>query len=276
MPDQYAVIGHPVAHSKSPWIHGKFAQQLGQDIRYSLLESAPENFHKTVFDFVHRGGSGLNVTLPFKKEAWAMANELSDHAKLAGAVNTLSFLADGSIRGDNTDGIGLVKDLTENQRLNLKGRKLLILGAGGAVRGVIRPLLEQCVERIHIANRTVQKATELAALFGQFGDVSAGSYEELGGEGGFDVIINGTASSLSGDLPPVVSSVLAKGCHAYDMMYSAEKTVFEQWCAANGAASTSDGLGMLVEQAAESFLIWRGIRPHTHDVLKELSQQLTK
>lgn len=277
MSDQYAVIGHPISHSKSPWIHGEFAQQLNEDITYSLLDSdpSPEIFSKVVQEFIAKGAKGLNVTVPFKQEAWAMADELSDHAKLAGAVNTLSFTADGRVRGDNTDGVGLIRDLSHNQGIVLSGKRVLILGAGGAVRGVIQPLLEQQVAQIHIVNRTVQKATDLAELFNDIGCVSAGGYKDLANIGGFDVIINGTASSLSGELPPLVPSIIADSCHAYDMMYAAQKTVFEIWCSNNGVASVSNGLGMLVEQAAESFLIWRGVRPETRSVLTELSKQLS-
>lgn len=277
MSDQYAVIGHPINHSKSPWIHSEFAQQLNEDISYSLLESdpEPEAFQKTVRAFIAMGGKGLNVTVPFKQEAWAMADELSDQAKLAGAINTLSFTADGKIRGDNTDGVGLVRDLIDNQTVNLSGKRVLILGAGGAVRGVIQPLLKQQVAQVHIVNRTVQKATDLVELFADMGNISASSYTDLTDTGDFDVIINGTASSLSGELPPLVSSIVAEGCHAYDMMYSAQKTVFEIWCSNNGVASISNGLGMLVEQAAESFSIWRGVRPQTNSVLIELSKQLS-
>ena len=275
MSDLYAVIGHPISHSKSPWIHEQFAKQLNEDISYSLLDSDPTEFQQTVEAFVKKGAKGLNVTVPFKQEAWAMADELSDHARLAGAVNTLSFNADGTVRGDNTDGVGLVSDLTENQGVDLSGKRVLILGAGGAVRGVLQPLIEKQVAQIHIVNRTVQKATDLVELFQQYDNVSAGSYQDLGSEGCFDVIINGTASSLSGELPPLVPEILAEDCHAYDMMYAAQKTVFEIWCSENGVTSVRNGLGMLVEQAAESFWIWRGVRPQTAPILKALSQQLS-
>lgn len=275
MSDQYAVIGHPISHSKSPWIHENFAKQLNEDINYSLIDSEPTEFKKRVGAFIDNGAKGLNVTVPFKQEAWAMADELSDHAKLAGAVNTLSFNADGTIRGDNTDGVGLVSDLTKNQGIALSGKRVLILGAGGAVRGVVQPLLEQRVAQIHIVNRTIQKATDLVELFEQYGNVSSGSYDDLASVGSFDVIINGTASSLSGELPPLTPEIVADGCHAYDMMYAAEKTVFEIWCSENRVASVSNGLGMLVEQAAESFWIWRGVRPKTADILEALSKQLS-
>ena len=276
MSDQYAVIGHPISHSKSPWIHAEFAKQLNEDISYALIDSKPDEFISTVQAFTGKGAKGLNVTVPFKQEAWLMAGELSEHAKLAGAVNTLSFRADGTIRGDNTDGVGLVSDLTKNQGMSLADKRVLILGAGGAVRGVLQPLLEQNVSQIHIVNRTVQKALDLAELFSDYQNISASSYDDLSGAGKFDLIINGTASSLSGELPPLTKSILAEGCHAYDMMYAAQKTVFEIWCLDNGAESVQNGLGMLVEQAAESFWIWRGIRPNTAPILEALSRQLSE
>ena len=274
MTNQYAVIGHPIAHSKSPWIHTSFARQLGESIEYQLLAADPGAFTAAVQRFVANGGKGLNVTLPFKQEAWAAADELSDHARKAGAVNTLSFLEDGRVRGDNTDGVGLVRDLMQNQSVVLRARRILIMGAGGAVRGVLQPLLEQSPSEIHIVNRTVKRAEDLAALFAEFGHVTAGSYAGLAEKGAFDVIINGSSSSLGGELPPLPASIIAPACHAYDMMYAAEPTIFERWCAENQVASVSNGLGMLVEQAAESFWIWRHKRPATADVLKALADSL--
>lgn len=274
MTDKYAVIGHPIKHSKSPWIHTAFAKQCEEALEYSILESPIDGFESTVQQFIREGGKGLNVTLPFKQEAWGMADDLSEYAKLSGAVNTLTFRDDGSIHGDNTDGPGLVHDLVENLQTSLEGKRVLLLGAGGAVRGVIRPLLDQKTAHIHIANRTASKAEDLAQLFSEFGELSAGGYDGLDEQGAFDVIINGTASSLTGDLPPVPKSVLASNCHAYDMMYGAEPTVFERWCSNNGAGSVSGGLGMLVEQAAVSFNIWRSKAPDTTPILSELKKSL--
>lgn len=274
MTDQYAVIGHPIKHSKSPWIHTEFAKQCGEALEYSLLESAVDDFEATVKQFIKDGGKGLNVTMPFKQEAWDMADQLSEYAKLAGAVNTLTFNADGTVHGDNTDGPGLVYDLTENQQTSLKGKRVLLLGAGGAVRGVIRPFLDQKPSRIHIANRTASKADDLAKLFSEYGEISGGGYDDLSEQGAFDVIVNGTASSITGDLPPIPKSVLAENSHAYDMMYGAEPTVFERWCLENGAGSVSGGLGMLVEQAAVSFNIWRSKKPDTAPVLTALLKSL--
>lgn len=274
MSDQYAVIGNPIAHSKSPWIHSSFAEQLGENIEYSLLTADTDAFATAIQNFAAKGGKGLNVTVPFKQEAWAAADELSDHARKAGAVNTLSFLEDGRVRGDNTDGVGLVRDLIQNQSVTLEGRRILIMGAGGAVRGVLQPLLEQSPTEICIVNRTVERAENLAGLFAEFGNVSAGSYADLLEKGAFDVIINGSSSSLGGELPPLPASIVASGCHAYDMMYAAEPTIFEHWCTDNQVSSISNGLGMLVEQAAESFWIWRHKRPETAAVLKALTDSL--
>ena len=274
MTDQYAVIGHPIKHSKSPLIHTAFAKQCDELLEYTILETAVDDFEKTVTQFISNGGKGLNVTLPFKQDAWKMADELSEYAKISGAVNTLTFRQDGTIHGDNTDGPGLVYDLTENQQTSLKGKRILLLGAGGAVRGVIRPLLDQETSHIHIANRTASKAEDLAQLFAEYGELSAGGYDGLAGQGAFDVIINGTASSLSGELPPLPISILDDNCHAYDMMYGAEPTVFERWCTENGAGSACGGLGMLVEQAAVSFNIWRSKKPDTAPVLSALMKSL--
>ena len=274
MIDQYAVIGNPIKHSKSPWIHAEFAKQCNEAINYTLLESADDGFENTVKQFINDGGKGLNVTMPFKQEAWEMADVLSEYAKLAGAVNTLTFREDGTILGDTTDGPGLVYDITENQQTSLKDKRILILGAGGAVRGVIQPLLDQKPTEIYIANRTASKASDLAQLFSEFGSLAGGGYDDLSEQGAFDVIINGTATSISGDLPPIPPSVLAEGCHAYDMVYGAEPTVFEKWCSENGAASVSGGLGMLVEQAAVSFNIWRAKKPNTAPVLEALKASL--
>ena len=274
MSDQYAVIGNPIAHSKSPWIHSSFAKQLGESVEYNLLSADTDAFSAAIRAFTATGGKGLNVTVPFKQEAWAAADELSDHARKAGAVNTLSFLDNGRIRGDNTDGVGLVRDLIENQSVTLKGRRILMMGAGGAVRGVLQPLLEQSPTEIYIVNRTVERAEELAMLFAELGQITAGSYADLTEQGAFDVIINGSSSSLGGELPPLPASIVAPGCHAYDMMYAAEPTIFERWCTDHQVSSVSNGLGMLVEQAAESFWIWRNKRPDTAPVLKALSDSL--
>ena len=266
MPDRYAVIGNPVAHSKSPSIHAEFARQTGQDMAYELLLAPADAFAASARAFQARGGRGANVTLPFKGEAFGFANRCSDRARAAQAVNTLKF-EDDAIFGDNTDGVGLVNDLMHNLGCVIAGRRVLLLGAGGAARGVVGPLLERQPARLVLANRTLAKAQLLAQDFG--GEFEAGAYAALAGRH-FDIVINATSASLSGALPPLPSGVFAHGALAYDMMYGKGDTPFLAFARREGAASFSDGLGMLVEQAAESFFIWRGLRPDTAPVLKLL------
>lgn len=275
--DKYAVIGNPIAHSKSPQIHSYFAQQAEEQMMYEALLSPIDTFEETVKQFVKGNGKGLNVTVPFKQEAFELADELSDYAENAGAVNTLVFRDDGSIYGTNTDGIGLVRDLVENHQSLIKDKRILLLGAGGAVRGVMQPLLMQMPEQIFIANRTPERATELASdmqhLTRQDNKtesclLSGGGFADITGE--FDLIINGTAASLQGIMPPIPESCLASGVHCYDMMYGGRPTAFENWCEDQGAAKVMNGLGMLVEQAAESFSIWRGKMPDTKPVLEAM------
>ena len=275
--DKYAVIGNPIAHSKSPQIHSYFAQQAEQQLMYEALLSPIDKFEETVGEFIKGNGKGLNVTVPFKQEAFELADELSDYAKNAGAVNTLVFREDGSIYGTNTDGIGLVRDLVENHQSLIQGKRILLLGAGGAVRGVMQPLLMQMPTQIFIANRTPERAFELAAdMQGLTAQLSESSPCELSGggfadiQGEFDLIINGTAASLQGIMPPIPESCLAAGVHCYDMMYGGRPTAFENWCEDQGAAKVMNGLGMLVEQAAESFSIWRNKMPDTKPVLEAM------
>ncbi len=266
MTDKYAVIGNPIEHSKSPQIHAAFAGQTSQDLVYERILG--ENFADDAGAFFGAGGKGLNVTVPFKLDAFEFADELSTRAQAAGAVNTLIKLADGNIRGDNTDGTGLVTDLGCNHLFNFAGAKILLLGAGGASRGVLRPLLQQYPARLLIANRTVAKATQLAAL-AQSDMVSGCGFDDLEGQE-FDLIINGTASGLSGEVPPIPGNCLADGGWTYDMMYATEPTAFVKWGRQHGAGKALDGLGMLVEQAAESFYLWRGVRPDTSAVIDTL------
>jgi len=265
MTDAYAVFGNPIAHSKSPLIHAEFARQTGQDIRYSALLAPLDGFRAAVLAFRDDGGRGANVTVPFKEEAWALATRRSERAELAGAVNTLKFDG-GEILGDNTDGAGLVRDLMGNLAVQLAGRRILLMGAGGAARGVVLPLLEQAPAALYIANRTADKAVALAAQFSGRGEVAGGGYAGL--PGSFDVVVNATAASLSGDLPPLPAVVFARNALAYDMMYGRD-TPFLAFARAAGARA-ADGLGMLVEQAAESFLLWRGVRPQTGPVIAML------
>ena len=269
MTDQYAVIGNPIEHSKSPRIHAAFASQTGQDIHYNKLFVEQGCLAKAIADFRQQGGKGLNITVPFKNDAFDLADSLTERAQLAGAVNTLVLNDDGTLHADNTDGIGLVRDLTINHGFNLKDARILLLGAGGAVQGVLLPLLQQQPAEIIIANRTVSKAEVLCEKFSEYGKLSASSFEALKGKS-FDGIINGTAASLQGDVPPLPDNILNDDSWCYDMMYSSEPTAFVRWGAAQGAAHSVDGLGMLVEQAAESFTLWRGVQPKTTSVINLL------
>jgi len=266
MPDRYAVIGNPVAHSKSPQIHAEFARQTGQDLVYERLLAPTGAFIATANTFRAGGGRGLNVTLPFKGEAFHYAGRLSESARAAQAVNTLKFEGDATV-GDNTDGTGLVHDLVRNLGRAVAGARVLLLGAGGAARGVIGPLLEQQPAQLAIANRTLAKAHLLAQNFS--GGLEADTYAALAGRQ-FDLVVNATSASLAGELPPLPPGVFARGALAYDMMYGMGETPFLAFARAGGAATFADGLGMLVEQAAESFFIWRGVRPDTAPVLKLL------
>ncbi len=263
MTDRYAVFGHPIAHSKSPQIHAAFARQTGQDMSYEAILAPLDGFAASVEAFFAAGGRGANVTVPFKEEAFRLASRLSPRAQRAGAVNTLVFDADG-ILGDNTDGAGLVADLTRNLQRTLTGRRILLLGAGGAARGVIEPLLDQQPAALVIANRTVGRAQELAALFDR--GIHACGFD--GVDTPFDVVINATAASLAGELPPLSPQIFTPDTLAYDMMYGRD-TPFLAFARAHGAA-TADGLGMLVEQAAEAFHLWRGVRPNTAPVIASL------
>jgi shikimate dehydrogenase len=267
--DKYAVIGNPIKHSRSPEIHAAFARQTDEAIEYGRILGSLEDFAGDVRRFLAEGGRGLNVTVPFKEKAWRLANELSPRAHTAGAVNTLIRLEDNSLRGDNTDGAGLVRDLTVNQGFRLLGKRILMLGAGGAVRGVMRPLLEQQPRRVIIANRTAVKAYSLATGLSQYGPVAGCGFDELEGMQ-FDLIVNGTAAGLSGEVPAIPGDILAKGGWCYDMLYSREATAFQCWGREHQAARSLDGLGMLVEQAAESFNLWRGILPETAPVIAML------
>jgi shikimate dehydrogenase len=268
-PDLYAVMGHPIGHSKSPSIHREFAAQFGFAIDYRAIDVAPGSFAESVNKFRTAGGKGCNITIPFKQEAWALATERSGRAELTGAVNTIKFTGDTGIYGDNTDGIGLLRDITLNLDQPLFAKTVLVLGAGGAVRGILGPLLEQAPRRLVLANRTVSKANELAGVFSSIGEVMPCGFDALDGSR-FDVVINGTAASLAGELPPLPEALFNDNALAYDLMYADKPTAFMQWATSHGAARCADGLGMLVEQAAESFEIWWGRRPRTLPVIELL------
>lgn len=268
--DSYAVVGNPVAHSLSPRIHAEFAEQTGQNISYRAIELAVDSFGTGIRDLQQQGFSGVNVTIPFKREAWEMCDQRSPRATDAGAVNTLTFQADGSIVGDNTDGVGLVRDLVDNLGIAIENQRILVLGAGGAVRGVLGPILAHSPACIVIANRTLEKATALVRDFGSRGELDAVAYDALGQEK-FDLIINGTAAGLDNEVPPLTEAVMDEGTTCYDMMYSiSAATAFVDWAHSHGAGKAHDGIGMLVEQAAEAFLIWRNLRPDTAAVIRSL------
>ncbi|MGC9455999.1 MAG: shikimate dehydrogenase [Halothiobacillaceae bacterium] len=270
--DRYAVVGNPISHSKSPFIHACFAAQTDQAMRYGTLEAPLDGFASAVGSFIKEGGRGLNVTVPFKEQAFELATERSERAERAGAVNTLMVGTDGSLFGDNTDGTGLVRDLSYHD-ISLMDRNILILGAGGAVRGVLGPLLEHEPARVIIANRTVERARSLVKTFSHdnphFGELRATTFDDLPrlvATGRFDLVVNGTSASLTGELPPLPEGLLGTQGIAYDMAYGDEPTAFQRWADEQGALLSLDGLGMLVEQAAESFWLWRGVRPDTTDV----------
>ncbi|PPD29874.1 MAG: shikimate dehydrogenase [Methylomonas sp.] len=269
--DNYAVFGHPISHSKSPLIHHLFAEQTGQQLSYSAHDVPAEVFKAQTDEFFKRGGKGLNCTVPLKELAWEYADHLSDRARISKAVNTLTLQADGGILGDNTDGVGLVNDLTRNHQLELFGKRLLILGAGGATRGIMAPLLACQPSQIMIANRTVSKAETIVSEFTGSNNLSSCNYADLPGQQ-FDLIINATSASLSNQLPALPDTLLAKSGCCYDLAYSNQPTAFVVWGQTQHAAKSLDGLGMLVEQAAEAFNIWRGIRPDTLPIITLLEQ----
>lgn len=269
--DHYAVLGNPIAHSKSPIIHRLFAQQTAQKMSYEPILAPLDDFANTVNRFFERG-LGCNITVPFKEDAFRLANAHTPRAKLAGAVNTLKKLPDGTLLGDNTDGVGLVRDL-QHAKVDLKNKTILLLGAGGAARGVIQYLLEAAPTQLLIANRTLEKAKILVDLTCHLGQISAHLYQDLTTP--VDVIINATSASLANELPAISTQLIIPGhTICYDMMYSKEITVFNQWAKQRKAAKIIDGLGMLVEQAAESFYLWRGVFPKTDTVLRFVRQQL--
>src|SRR5579864_2258690 len=271
-PDPYGVVGHPVGHSLSPFIHALFARQTGQAIVYRLYDVGPEEFSGFVAGFFDRGGRGLNITLPHKIVAVEAANELTSRAAHAAAVNTLALRDDGTILGDNTDGAGLVRDLCDNLGLVITHRRILIIGAGGATRGILAPLLGLEPTAVVIANRTPERAAALAAAFADLGVTQGAGFEDIAPEP-FDVIVNATSASLSGDIPPIPAEAIGPDSVCYDLAYGRAASAFVQWATRLGCARAEQGLGMLVEQAAESFRLWRGVRPATTQVLAALRER---
>ena len=272
--DRYGVMGYPVSHSRSPIIHRLFALQTGQDIQYELLQVAPDKLETAVRQFGRTGGKGLNITVPHKSEVVRLVDELSDRASNAGAVNTLVFRDDG-LYGDNTDGVGLMRDLQVNLGLQLKDSNILILGAGGATRGIVAPLIEAEPELIVIANRTLAKADALAEHFSAQGPVIACRFADVSSRPAYDLVINATSAGLKGEIPPYPEVAVRETTVCYDLSYGRTSTPFSHWAAEHGAAKSVMGWGMLVEQAAESFYIWRGVHPDTASVLKQLTINAT-
>lgn len=272
-PDRYAVFGNPIKHSKSPIIHAMFAEQCSQNIVYRAVKVELEGFVRAATRFFDDGGAGLNVTVPFKQESFEFADRLSDRARRAGAANMLTRTADGVIEGDNTDGIGLLRDLIGNLEWTVRGARVLLIGAGGAARGVLEPLLGESPQELLVVNRTGARAAQLAQEFSDLGPIEGGGYD-LVGERQFDLVINATSAGLSGDVPDLPGTLLTERSCCYDMVYGAEPTPFMRWSAHHAAWAVADGLGMLVEQAAESFYSWRNVRPETRPVINQLRESM--
>ena len=268
--DRYGVMGYPVAHSRSPVIHKLFALQTGQNIQYELLRVVPEKLEEAVRQFQRTGGKGLNITAPHKRAVCRLVDQLSERASTAGSVNTLTF-KDSEIFGDNTDGIGLLRDLVVNLGLNLEDSNILILGAGGATRGIIGPMLEMRPRGIQIANRTSKRADDLVERFESHGPVSSCQFDAVPVDEPYDLIINATSAGSDGEVPPYPEGAVSDNTFCYDLSYGAQPTPFSAWAREHGAARSIMGWGMLVEQAAESFHTWRGVRPDTKPVLKQIS-----
>lgn len=272
MTDRYAIFGNPAKHSKSPLIHAAYARQTGQDLTYEVIEAPLDGFAAAVSAFRAAGGRGGNVTMPFKLEAYDLATRRSERVRRAGAVNTVKFDGD-DILAENFDGLGLVNDMRRNLRRALAGKRVLVLGAGGAVRGALLPFLEERPALLVIANRTVPKATRLGEEFAGLGPLETGGYDDIGSRA-FDVIVNGTSASMRGELPPVPATAFAPDALAYDLVYGRGLTPFLRLARDAGATCLADGVGMLVEQAAEGFLWWRGVRPDTAPLIAELKVPL--
>ena len=272
-PDRYAVVGYPVKHSRSPFIHAMFAKQCDQNISYQMMEVSPQNLDAEVKKFFDGGGKGLNITVPHKQAVRQSTQFQTPRAELAGAINTIVLMQDGSLLGDNTDGVGLLNDLINNLHVTLRDARILLLGAGGAARGVLAPLLQQAPNELVIANRNIERADQLVEEFMTLGSLSSVAFDEIEGMP-FDVIINATSASLQGEMPNLPAGIIGENTLCYDMAYSKDDTVFTRWAKQHGAEQAVLGWGMLVEQAAESFFLWRGVRPDTRPVLEALLNPL--
>ena len=267
-PDRYALVGHPVSHSRSPLIHQLFARQTGQNMTYELIDALPEEFETAVRGFGAAGGRGLNVTLPHKEAAFALCRTHGPEALMARAVNTITITGRGrELRGDNTDGRGFIRDVTGNHARAIAGQRVLLLGAGGAARGIVGPILAEGPESLLIANRTIERAEALKADFGPPSALAVCSFDDLADAGDFDIVVNATSAGLHGEQPPFPGTLVSEKTFCYDLAYSAKATPFMSWAEANGAGGAAQGWGMLVEQAAASFEIWRGVRPDTASIL---------
>jgi shikimate dehydrogenase len=274
-PDRYAVVGYPVKHSRSPFIHAMFAKQTDQNLTYQMMEVAPQHLNLEVKKFFEGGGKGLNITVPHKQAVRQSTQFQTPRAEFAGAVNTIILMQDGSLLGDNTDGVGLLNDLTQNLNVNLRDSRILMLGAGGAARGVIAPLLQQAPTEVVIANRNLDRADQLVEEFMTLGPVSSVAFKDIDATP-FDFIINATSASLQGEMPELPGGIIADHTLCYDMAYAKDDTVFTRWAKQRGAEKAVVGWGMLVEQAAESFFLWRGVRPDTKPVLEALMKPVPK
>jgi len=268
--DRYGVMGYPVSHSRSPVIHRLFALQTGENLQYELLQVKPDNLETAIKQFERTGGKGLNITVPHKSEVAKLVDQMSERASTAGAVNTLVF-QDDEIFGDNTDGVGFLRDLRSNLGLKLEDASILILGAGGATRGIISPLLDADPKSLMVANRTISKAKALADHFASQGPISACRFQDVGTLPMYDFVINATSAGFKGETPPYPEAAVSEHTICYDLSYGLTTTPFSQWATEQGAARSVMGWGMLVEQAAESFHLWRGVRPDTAAVLKQIS-----
>ncbi len=273
--DKYAVFGNPIRHSKSPLIHTAFARQCGQDLQYRAVRVEPGAFARCADNFFSQGGKGLNITVPFKEDAHAFADQLSERASRAGAVNTLAKMADGSILGDNTDGVGLIRDMVANLGWTVQSARVLIIGAGGAVRGILEPLLRERPRELRIANRTAEKAAQLAAALAELGPISGGGMDGIDGRQ-FDLVINASSAGLAGEMADLPAAILTDRSCCYDLLYGTEPTAFTRWAAQHTAWAVADGLGMLVEQAAESFYVWRKVRPETRPVINQIREMISE